>query len=313
MNILIIGFGNMGCRHAQSFLPEKENKIFIIEPNDEIFVNNRLRIGAELEDLKRIDFNELNKIKFDFAVIATSAEIRFRLFKLVLEAGIKTVLLEKVVFQSLSQFELALKLTEKYQATVHCNFINRYSHSYIEIKKSITDGEKVNFIVTGGDFGFACNALHYIDLFKYLTKSEVYLETSNLIKSENPNIRGAKYVEVYGQQIWKTKNGDQLLISSDKENNSGKGSENHILIGNSIHIINENTLNQLDINDKGKIGVHKFDMPMASQLTKIIQKQFENGTILLPTIQETKNYHVQFFESINVSLGLSKSDLCPIT
>ncbi len=313
MNILVVGFGNMGCRHAQSFLSNKENKIFIIELNDEVFANNSARIGAGEGDLERIGFEGLSDRKIDFAVIATSAEIRFKLFTLVLEAGVKNILLEKVVFQSLSQFEEALKLIEKYQAKVHCNFLNRYSNCYNAIKKSIPAGVKVDFSVTGGHFGFACNALHYIDLFEYMTGNEVYLQTSNLVKSDKPNVRGAKYVEVFGQQIWKTKNGDQLFLSSDEENNSGKGSENHIVIGDLLYIINENTLNQFNINGEGKIEVVKFDMPMASRLTNTLYGQMKDGSILLPTVQETKNYHVQFFESVNASLGISKSESCPIT
>lgn len=313
MNILVVGFGNMGCRHAQSFLANKENKIFIIELNDEIFNQNQSRIGANEGNLVRVDFSSLTDKKIDFAVIATSAEIRFNLFIKILEAGIKNILLEKVVFQSLAQFEEALTLIDKYQAKVHCNFLNRYSKSYNAIKDTIKSGTKINFSVTGGHFGFACNALHYIDLFEYMTGSEVYLHASNLIKSDKPNIRGDKYVEVFGQQIWKTKNGDQLFISSDFENNSGKGSENHIIIGDSLYIINENTLNQFDINSEGKIEVVKFDMPMASRLTNILYQQMIDGSILLPTVQETMKYHVQFFESINSSLGISKIEICPIT
>lgn len=313
MNILVIGFGNMGCRHAQSFLSNKDNKIFIIELDDNIFKNNSLRIGAVEEDLERISFQDLGNKKIDFAVIATSADIRFKLFVQVLEAGIKYILLEKVVFQSISQFENALKLIEKYQAKVYCNFLNRYSQSYTEIKKAITVGSRLNFTVTGGHFGFACNALHYIDLFKFLTNENVYLENSNLVKSDSPNIRGAKYVEVFGQQIWKNKKGDQLFISSDKENNSGKGSENNIRVGEMLYIINENTLNQYSVNGNGEVEVSKFDMPMASKLTCTLLKQIVDGNILLPSVEETMDYHIQFFESVNSSLRISKNELCPIT
>jgi hypothetical protein len=37
MNILIIGFGNMGCRHAQAFLQDNSYKVSVIEPNDIVF------------------------------------------------------------------------------------------------------------------------------------------------------------------------------------------------------------------------------------------------------------------------------------
>ena len=78
-------------------------------------------------------------------------------------------------------------------------FLNRYSQSYNEIKNAIIG--PIDFTVTGGHFGFACNALHYIDLFKYFMGTDIILKKSNLVKSESPNIRGDNYVEVFGQQI----------------------------------------------------------------------------------------------------------------
>jgi len=260
MNILVIGFGNMGCRHAQAFLQDNSYKVSVIEPNGTVFNSNLPRIGGTNENISRTTFAECQKNFFDFAVIATSAEMRLTLFKEVLNIGIKNILLEKVVFQSA-----------------------------------------------------ACNALHYIDLFKYFTGTDITLIKSNLVKSESPNVRGDKYVEVFGQQIWESENGDRLFISSDSENNSGKGSENQIRYRKNVHIINENTLNQFNIGSNGKLEVRKFDMPMASKLTETLYQNIKAGTIKLPDIKETMNYHLQFFESINNSLGLLKSDSCPIT
>lgn len=311
MNILVIGFGNMGCRHAQAFLQDDSYKVSVIEPNDTVFNTNLLRIGGTCENISRTTFAECQKDYFDFAVIATSAEMRLFLFKEVLNIGIKNILLEKVVFQSAAQFDEALKLAEEHKASVYCNFLNRYSQSYNEIKNAING--PIDFTVTGGHFGFACNALHYIDLFKYFTGTDITLIKSNLVKSEIPNLRGDKYVEVFGQQIWESENGDRLFISSDSENNSGKGSENQIRYSENVHIINENTLNQFNIGYNGKLEIWKFDMPMASKLTETLYQNIKAGTIKLPDIKETMNYHLQFFESINRSLGLLKSDSCPIT
>lgn len=311
MNILIIGFGNMGCRHAQAFLQDNSYKVSVIEPNDIVFNSNLPRIGGTSENISRTTFAECKKDFFDFAVIATSAEIRLLLFKEVLNIGIKNILLEKVVFQSATQFYEALNLAEEHNASVYCNFLNRYSQSYNEIKDAING--PIDFTVTGGHFGFACNALHYIDLFKYFIGTDITLIKSKLVKSENPNIRGDKYVEVFGQQIWESENGDRLFISSDSENNSGKGSENQIRYSEVVHIINENTLNQFNIGSDGKLELGKFDMPMASKLTETLYQNIKAGKIKLPDIKETMNYHLQFFESINNSLGLLKNDYCPIT
>ena len=311
MNILIIGFGNMGCRHAQSFLHDTNYQVSVIEPNDIVFNTNLTKIGGTKDSIKRITFAECQKGVFDFAVIATSADVRYSLFEKLLNIGIKTILLEKVVFQSPSQFNDALNLVNTQNTSVYCNFINRYSNSYSEIKNLISG--PIDFTVTGGHFGFACNALHYIDLFKYFVENDIKLIMSNLKKSDKPNVRGEKFVEVFGQQIWATPKGDRLFISSDPDNNAGKGCEIQIRFNGKTFIINENTSNQINIFTNGKIDSNKFDLPMSSKLTNSIFEDIKSGAIKLPNLKETMSYHIEFFESINKCLGLLNNDCCPIT
>lgn len=313
MNVLVVGFGNMGCRHVQAFLHDLEYNVFVVEPDNTIFKVNLERIGGDEDMVSRISLDECLNGFFDFAVIATSANVRFDLLKTIIGLGIKGILLEKVVFQSISQFDEALKLIVENDVKVYCNFLNRYSKSYRKIKEEISDGSKINFTVTGGQWGFACNALHYIDLFKYLTGSNVSLVKSNLVKSDEPNSRGHNFVEVYGQQVWETERGDKLFISSDAANTTGRGTEGQISIKDLIHYIDENTFKYFVVGGVKKLEIRNFDTPMASKLTKTLFKEITLDVIQLPDVRETMHYHLQFFEAINECLGLKKSDLCPIT
>ncbi len=313
MNVLVVGFGNMGCRHVQSFLQNLEYNIYVVEPDIDVFKINLERIGGNEDRVTRIPLDECREDFFDFAVIATSANVRFDLLKTLIGLGIKRILLEKVVFQSISQFDEALKLILENNVKVHCNFLNRYSKSYRKIKEEISDGSKINFTVTGGQWGFACNALHYIDLFKYLTDCNVSLVKSNLVKSDEPNSRGHNFVEVYGQQVWETDRGDKLFISSDVANTTGRGTEGQISIKELIHIIDENTFKYFVVGGEEKLEIRDFDTPMASKLTQKLFQEMILDVIQLPDVSETMHYHVQLFESINDCLGLKKSDVCPIT
>ena len=313
MNILIVGFGNMGCRHAQAFLNIKSFNIFVVEPDNETFNKNLIRISAKSDQIERTTLETIKNFKIDLAVIATSAEVRFEIFHKLVNSSVKKIILEKIVFQSNSQFDDAIKLVAKKNIDVYCNFINRYSNSYTKIKNLYSENNNVTMSVTGGHFGFACNALHYIDIFEYITNKKAILKYSKLTKSDLPNPRGKKYVEVFGYQLWKTKDGDQLFISSDINNSSGKGSENHIKIGSSTFIINENTLLQFNITQNEQIKVDMFDMPMASTLTLNYYNQIIDQSIRLPTLVETMGYHIQFFKSINETIDNSNQNLCPIT
>src|SRR5688572_21048070 len=115
-NVLIVGFGGMGCRHAQALLQEKDKFcIHVIETNPTNIENNIARIGAKRDDCKW--YSSLEELpQIDLAIIATSAGPRFNIVKSLLKKGIRYFLLEKIVFQSVSQFDEILSLAAEAKA-----------------------------------------------------------------------------------------------------------------------------------------------------------------------------------------------------
>ena len=113
MNILISGFGQMGCRHAQSLLTSNDDySIYVIEPSDEAFETGLSTIGASKKDFTRhLKFEELNA-PIDLAISATCSKPRYSILLDLIEYGIKYFLLEKVVFQSLKQFDIIIEKLE---------------------------------------------------------------------------------------------------------------------------------------------------------------------------------------------------------
>ena len=107
--ILIVGFGGIGCRHAQSFLDKKKDyEVHILEPSDENIKQNLKRINAKKSDFtwyKDID----NVPVLDIAIVATSSFPRFKIVKNLVVMGYKKFLLEKIVFQSEEQIAECLK------------------------------------------------------------------------------------------------------------------------------------------------------------------------------------------------------------
>ena len=311
-NILCVGFGGMGCRHTQSLLSHVPAlNFFVLEPNDEIFHANSLRIGATTGQLTHLKSLDEVTMPIDFAIIATSAEPRFELMKSLLHKGIKNFLVEKVVFQSAEQFKIIISLLEDYKAVAYCNFVKRYFPNYMEIKAHLNAHVPLSMIVSGGDFGLACNALHYVDLFAYLTGEDVYLSDSSIVENEAGNKRGHMYKEITGELCWTTLSGSQLLISSDKTRVGGN--EIVIVQGQIKDVLNEETLMHLTFSPNHSLGHQPFQLLYTSFLTKIIYEDFLKGQIRLPTIQEAENMHVQFFAVINKAFGLGATDNCPIT
>jgi hypothetical protein len=310
MNILTVGFGNMGCRHTQSMMNSFPDASFwVLEPSIEILETNLGRIGASSHQIQRVNsLNELSEY-IDFAIVATTAFHRFEIVKLLLEKGVKKILLEKVVFQSEMQFQEIIFLANKQKASIYCNFVNRYFPNYQSIKLKLNKS-RLTMTVLGGDFGLGCNSLHYIDLFEYLTGSSASLTAFQMEENKKGNRRGHMYKEVLGQLIWETINCDRLVILADEKRNGG----NEIIIeqDGETDILNEETLKHYHFSS-GKIELSEFRILYSSSLTGIILQDILDGKCTLPTIQETQKCHIQFFHAINPVLGLLVNDLCPIT
>ena len=99
---LIVGFGGMGCRHAQSLINSfPESITYIFEPNDDVFQKNINLIGQQdnKDIVKLSKLGQFNDV-IDLCVIATSAGPRFDILRELLNYEIKNYILEKVVFQS---------------------------------------------------------------------------------------------------------------------------------------------------------------------------------------------------------------------
>ncbi len=312
MKAVIIGFGGMGCRHAYSLIKGNLFKeIFVVEPNENMFLENCDKIATNSSNfhyLRSID--ELSN-DFDFAVIATSSEPRFSIFEKISQKGVKNILLEKVVFQNLSDFNKAIKMCYSLGINAYCNFVNRYYPNYIEIKERIKAGVNVRMIVSGGDFGLACNALHYIDLFQYLTSEMPVFKSSSLELNNNKHKRGDNYKEVYGAIKFVNKSESVLILNSDPK----KSNEVEITINfnQETHILNESTLTHKIFESNNSVVNKQFNILYTSYLTNLIYSEILNSSCKLPTLAETIESHKELFLGLNPCFGLQFSDNCPIT
>ena len=136
--IVIVGFGNMGCRHVQSILENSAAyEIHVVEPSEENIKANAARIGCDPNSITWHKSLETLHREFSAAVVTTSAAPRFHILKTLLAKGIKRFLVEKVVFQSVEQFDEILGLMQENGAEMHCNFVRRYITSYNTIKNEL--------------------------------------------------------------------------------------------------------------------------------------------------------------------------------
>jgi len=309
-NFLIIGFGGMGCRHAQSLINVyKESVFYIYEPNQSIFENNLDLISQSSNNMiiKLSKLTDVKLKKIDFCIVATSSSPRFNILKELSLYDISYFLVEKIVFQTIKQFEEIKKIFGDKE--IYVNFVNRYFLNYIDIKKDINN-RSFTMDIIGGDYGLTCNAIHYFDLFKYFGAKNISLDNHNLKENFNLNKRGSEYKEFLGQISVNSKNGCRLNISSEK---ARKGDVEIIIkYSQKTNIINEGSLNHIKFFENDIIS-EPFLIEFTSSLTSKIFSDILDSNCILPKLEDTIDIHTILFSSVNKSLKLNPEEICPIT
>lgn len=308
-NALVVGFGGMGCRHAQSLLNSSEfDEIYILEPNEDVFYKNLELIGAtEDSNISRIQSLLDIKQKIEFIIIATLADIRFKYFVECLELKPKYILLEKVVFQSKKEFVSAIEFVKNHDIQVYGNLPNRYFPNYKKIKNEGLDLKAMR--VTGPDFGLLCNSVHYIDLVQYLTGEIPISHVSSMGWSPSLNKRGDSYIEGQGTLTFITKNGIVLEIVADSKMYTDVvveiKTEQKIIRFNE----NQNLGNEILV---GSAVQAEFLPVFASILTAQAYSDMLRGECLFPSLDELNCSHDALFAAVKALTGLQVDHL-PIT
>jgi predicted dehydrogenase len=314
MDALIVGFGSIGCRHAQSLLSVRRyGAIHIVEPSDQKFEEGVARIGATGNDVVRYRSLEEFHKKVDVAIVATSSAPRFEIMRHLLANSIPLLLVEKIVFQSLLQFDEIITLLEKSGARAYCNFTNRYFSNYRHLKESLSARTlPLAMTVTGGDLGLGSNAIHYMDLFEYLTGEPIIGANSDLSKWDRENKRGSVYSEFSGLIAAQSRRGDSLLICFDPSHQGG--AVLHLHFEDRMVILSEGTGIEMVIHE-GTTTKQPFTIIPSSRLTHRIVEDMANNTCPLTTLVETRNAHRFLFTEVYKALNLPNKEgtLCPIT
>lgn len=318
----IIGAGQLGSRYLQGLAKTSlEIEIEVVEPQavarktaQERFEQIQVEHPKKLTILDSID--GLSR-QLDVVIISTNSDVRASIIKELLEKKtVGALVLEKVLFQKINDYQEIEDLLARKNIKAWVNHASRASPFYMQLKKMFSGSAHIDLNVIGGGWGMACNSLHFIDTFAFLTDNkELFLSTEHL----SPQILDAKragFKEVTG-----------LL--------AGRLGRNHFSIHCiespsplSITICSENVAVRVDEgNGVYEIAEKAKDWVWQCHQEKIVYFQSEttnllvedillNGKCDLPTYSDAKDLHVPFItallEHIN-KYSSAKFESCPIT
>lgn len=195
--IALYGLGNIGFRHLQGLAPlASEVAILGVDPSSE----SRDRAQAAWRGHGRFlapDAAPADPV--DLAILATSAEYRLDLMRIVLARHRpQHLILEKVVFQSPDAFDVAGRLLRDAGAQAWVNCPRRQWPLHRQLRARLPKDTPFHITVSGRDWGLACNGVHFVDLLQFYSGVSVVTvaegEFYGLLPSKRPG-----FYEVHGR------------------------------------------------------------------------------------------------------------------
>ncbi len=318
--IAVIGIGNLGLRHLESLVKSEGNyELFAVEPFD-----TNLRNAIKYFDLMRQQQNILEvsflqsveglPSKLDVVIIASGANIRFEIVHNLLECKkVGFLVLEKVLFQKISDYKECAELLKKSKTTTFVNCPMRSYDNYSQIKSFFGDDIPLKMTVTGADWSLGCNAVHYLDLFAFLTgnpANKIVLNLDTKLKeSKRPG-----YIEFSWMLNGFSESGQITLQSIE---NSGVGKIILIFSKDKYCVIDEYAHYYILGSSSYVSEMKVLSMPYQSDLTAIFVKQIlETETCSLSSYDESMAIHLPLMEALleHIKNVVDKNlDYVPIT
>lgn len=306
MNCAIVGAGQLGSRHLQGLLTYQQESlsVFIVDPSSESLSVAQQR-ADEIKHKHTLTFIQLYQDlpkQLEFVVVATNSNVRLEVMEALFQhANVRNLILEKVLFPDLDQYAKALELININNVKCWVNHPRRMYESYHQLKSLFDNSKSYNFQLVGASWGLACNGLHFIDLFEFLTDTKLTTIYNSLLDGKPIESKRSGYVEFDGTLSGTLNNEHSFSITSLK---------NHNLIPPTLSIMTDDLRIVIQESGTPKVYLFKkengfaieeiaFQVLFQSQLTGKLLEQIQNSdTCDLPTFEHASSTHQIFIESI---------------
>ena len=337
INIAVIGSGNVGSRHVQGLANSiAKMNVFVVDPKkNNLEKTKKLILENNLNNNKNINitFNQtISKINdsIDLAIISTNSDVRRQVIeKLVSLNDVKNIILEKIAFQKINDFDFIIKLLNEKKIKSFINFPRRVYKSYHNLKKEISKEKKIYFSVVGRNLGLASNTLHLLDLFSYLTNTKKISVKEVSLNNKIYDSHRKGFVELKGTLKFSSDREDILYLcdfDQYKKDISFLGVNYRGILFGGIRIENKNfsysiyenyqKIVKVAYNKNLLVDVDSFEAPLQSVLTKYMADDFfKKNKIYLPRLKDSYHHHKIIIDIFTNHINKCDINLsgCPIT
>lgn len=294
-NFLIVGFGNLGRRYLDAIISTKLNSnIFIFDLDKsqypKISSSKNLFYVKNLEDITN---------KIDICFFSSNSNRRYESIKSVFKVtSPKFIIIEKILAQSTKELKNILNFFKKKKITNKV-WVNTHYRTYKIFKKIVNKNRKFfnnKVDISGYNWGLACNAIHYIDLYSDIFKSKLLRVDSR--KLETKWVKSKKrqgFYEVFGSMEILFDNNKFLNLTCKKSNTKSSIIHKlHFSKNKFYKIFEKNGKIQSNFSKRSKF----FFEPVSLKMKKFIIKIIKYGKCDLTNIKDSTNQHLKFISEL---------------
>jgi predicted dehydrogenase len=219
--ILIVGCGQLGSRHLQAAISvDAVSAVDVVDPFPASLEMGRQRVEEVQDRRPGIAYTWSTDLAAaspngDLCVVATQAAGRAALIAEIVEKlGYRAFLLEKIVTQSVAEYDSLLRLAETHGLSIWINCKTRVYPFHKRVKSLLDPAEPVVLTEVGGNHGLGNNGVHTADLFVFYDGGDrIDPVGSSIDQVLHPSKRGAQVFDLSGTMHGSTPKGSQLTIT----------------------------------------------------------------------------------------------------
>jgi len=319
--ILIAGCGNIGYRHLQAVCGLRDlEAIYLIEPDRErlrrIMTGDlRPEAAAKIYDFDAPDSTRPDH--FDVIISAVTANVRPQQIEVLTRLRFDIGILEKPLAQGSSPLQQmrALLKDKAPNSSIFVNCARELFPGYVRLRETLLAHRSGNreeispplrFEISGNSWGYGSNAIHFIDLFRFLTRCpSITAVSAQLAAAPDGNKRGTVFEEFVGTASFRNPHGDTLQLTCGYATPTPQAASVLIRAG-----VNQQARFLVDegralIHDLARAESEALDPLHVSQATRLFLEDSERSgsSGSLPSLDEAAISHAALFESLELATG----------
>lgn len=202
----------MGIRHAQGIIDLPQlTRLCVVDKFENALQNAKEALknasGFRATEFMLLDEFHKSANNFDVAILAATSQNRLDCCRMLINKGVKHILVEKPLGQSMDEVNELTSFFEDYPSVkAYVNLNMRLYQSFIHLKNDLHSipqlrGDKT-ITVNTGSIGIGANGIHYLDLLYFLLDADyAIIRASEIDTQVLPSGRGPEFNDFGGWAV----------------------------------------------------------------------------------------------------------------